>query len=79
MFELAAPPALNLVVLRHTGGDEATDAVLAAANASGAALFTRTVLDGRSAIRFCVGGRTTERRHVEAGWQLLRDVASRTG
>ena len=79
VFELAAPPALNLVVLRHTGGDEATDAVLAAANASGEALFTRTVLDGRSAIRFCVGGRTTERRHVEAGWQLLRDVASRSG
>ncbi len=66
-------------MLRHIGGDEATDAVLAAANASGAALFTRTVLDGRSAIRFCVGGRTTERRHVEAGWQLLRDVARRSG
>jgi aromatic-L-amino-acid decarboxylase len=76
-FTLAAPPMLNLVVFRHTGGDALTDAVLDAANASGRALFTRTVLDGQSAIRFCVGGRTTERRHVEAGWQVLRDEATR--
>jgi aromatic-L-amino-acid decarboxylase len=75
LFELAAPPALNLVVLRAVAGDELTDRVLDAANATGQALFTRTVLDGRSAIRFCIGGRTTERRHVEAGWRLLRDLA----
>jgi aromatic-L-amino-acid decarboxylase len=73
-FELAAPPALNLVCLRHVDGDAATDALVAAANASGAALFTRTILDGRSALRVCIGGRTTERRHVEAAWQLLQSL-----
>ena len=31
--------------------------------------------DGRSALRFCIGGRTTERRHVEAAWALLQDLA----
>jgi len=71
-FELAAPPALNLVCLRHVDGDAATDALVDAANGSGAALFTRTVLDGRSALRVCIGGRTTERRHVEAAWRLLQ-------
>ncbi len=74
-FELAAPPALNLVCLRHTGGDGATDDLVDAANATGAALFTRTVLDGRPALRFCIGGRTTQRRHVEAAWALLQTLA----
>jgi aromatic-L-amino-acid decarboxylase len=74
-LELAAPPALNLVCLRHRGGDDATDGLAAAANTSGAALFTRTVLDGRSALRVCIGGRTTERRHVEAAWALLRSLS----
>ena len=74
-FTLAAPRSLNLVCLRHVDGDAATDAVIDAANASGRALFTRTVLDGRSVLRFCVGGRTTERRHVEAAWHLLQALA----
>ena len=74
-LELAAPPALNLVCLRHVDGDDATDALVAAANASGAALFTRTVLDGRAVLRICVGGRTTERRHVEAAWALLQSLS----
>jgi aromatic-L-amino-acid decarboxylase len=74
-FTLAAPPELNLVCLRHIDGDAATDDLIAAANASGRALFTRTVLDGRSVLRFCVGGRATERRHVEAAWQLLQELA----
>jgi aromatic-L-amino-acid decarboxylase len=74
-FALAAPPSLNLVCLRHVAGDDATDQLVEAANASGRALFTRTVLDGRSVLRFCVGGRATERRHVEAGWQLLQELA----
>jgi aromatic-L-amino-acid decarboxylase len=74
-FTLAAPPRLNLVCLRHVDGDAATDDLIAAANASGRALFTRTVLDGRSVLRFCVGGRATERRHVQAAWRLLQELA----
>lgn len=74
-FELSAPPSLNLVCFHHVAGDAATDALIEAANASGEALFTRTVLDGRSVLRFCVGARTTERRHVEAGWALLDRLA----
>lgn len=74
-FELSAPPRLNLVCFHHVEGDAATDALIEAANASGEALFTRTVLDGRSVLRFCVGARTTEARHVEAGWGLLQRLA----
>ncbi len=74
-FTLVAPRSLNLVCVRHVGGDDVTNRLINEANATGAALFTRTVLDGRSAIRFCIGGRTTERRHVEAGWRLLSELA----
>jgi hypothetical protein len=34
-----------------------------------------TVLDRQSVLRFCIGGRATERGHVEAAWQLLQDLA----
>jgi aromatic-L-amino-acid/L-tryptophan decarboxylase len=74
-FELAAPHPLNLVCCSLRAGDDATDALIAAANASGRALFTRTVLDGRVALRFSVGARSTEHRHVRAGWELLQSLA----
>ena len=73
-FEIVAPHPLNLLCFRLRGGDADTDALISAANASGHALFTRTVLDGQVALRFSVGGRTTEERHVRAGWELLRSL-----
>ena len=79
-FEVVAPHPLNLVCLRLKGsspedGDARTDALVEAANATGQALFTRTVLDGRSVLRVSIGGRATERRHVEAAWDLLASPA----
>jgi aromatic-L-amino-acid decarboxylase len=74
-FVIAAPPRLNLVVLRLAAGDEATDKLIDRANRSGEALFTRTVLHGRSALRFSIGSRTTDRPHVRAAWELLQSLA----
>jgi len=74
-FEIVAPDPLNLVCLALTEGDEATDRLIERANDSGRALFTRTVLDGRVALRFSIGGRTTAEPHVRAGWELLRELA----
>jgi len=75
-FELAAPPALNLVVLRCTGADAdaRTSALVEVVNASGRALLTPTVLDGRPAIRICVGQTWTTEAHVGALWDLLLDL-----
>ncbi len=53
----------------------ATDRLIEAANASGNALFTRTVLDGRSVLRISIGARATERHHVDAAWNLLTTLA----
>ena len=79
-FEIVAPHPLNLVCLAVRAddpatADQATDALIEAANATGDALFTRTVLDGRSVLRFSIGARTTERHHVETAWQLLTTLA----
>jgi len=63
----------------HVDGNDATDELVNAANATGEALFTRTVLDGRSSLRVCIGARTTERGHVEAAWDLLRRLAPPAG
>ena len=48
-----------------------TDALIERANASGTALFTRTVLDGRSVLRISIGSHTTRQEHVDAAWSLL--------
>ena len=79
-FEIVAPHPLNLLCLAvraddATAADRATDALIEAANATGDALFTRTVLDGRSVLRFSIGARTTERHHVDAAWQLRSTLA----
>jgi aromatic-L-amino-acid decarboxylase len=74
-FEIVAPHPLNLLVIRLVAGDAATDAVIEAANATGSVLFTRTVLDGKIALRFSIGARATEWEHVEAGWRLLQRLA----
>jgi aromatic-L-amino-acid/L-tryptophan decarboxylase len=79
-FQVVAPHPLNLLCMAVRAADveaanHATDALIDAANATGEALFTRTVLDGRSVLRISIGARSTERRHVESAWQLLSDLA----
>jgi len=67
-LEIAAPPRLGLVCLRHIDGDAATDALIDAVNASGRHLVTRTEVDGRSLLRVSIGARTTAAEHVDALW-----------
>ena len=72
-FELAAPRRLNLVCFRHLGGDAINQRLMDALNASGRIYLTHARLNGRLALRLAVGGTYTERRHVEAAWQLIRE------
>ena len=55
-------------------GDADTDALIEAANATGDVLLTRTVLDGRSALRFSIGTTATRWQHVESAWHLLQSL-----
>ncbi len=74
-FELAAPVPLNLVCFRHVGGDDVNRALLSALNATGRVFLTHTALAGRYTIRLCIGSARTERRHVEACWALVQELA----
>ena len=74
-FVLAAPPRLGLVCLRHVDGDDATQALLDAVNASGEQYLTHTRLDGRLVIRVSIGQTHTEERHVRALWDHLTTLA----
>ena len=73
-FEIVAPHPLNLLCLAVRDDDAATDRLIDQANATGIVLFTRTVLDGRSVLRFSIGARATQERHVRAGWELLQKL-----
>ena len=71
-FELAAPLTISLVCFRHRDGDAATQAILDRVNASGRMYLTHTRLDNRLTLRMSIAQTNTERRHVEAAWQLIR-------
>lgn len=74
-FEIVAPHPLNLLCVRLRAGDAETETLIERANATGEALFTRTVLDGVTVLRISIGTSTTEWTHVEAAWKLLRSLA----
>ena len=79
-FDVLAPHPLNLLCLANQGDDlatanAATEATIERINQSGEALFTRTDLDGRIALRFSIGARTTTRDDVLACWQLIQQNA----
>jgi aromatic-L-amino-acid decarboxylase len=46
-------------------------------NNSGGAYLTPAILDGRWMVRVSIGSLTTERRHVEALWELMQREAAR--
>jgi aromatic-L-amino-acid decarboxylase len=75
VFELAAPAPLNLICFWHVDGDEATKRLMEALNKSGDLYMTHTVIGGRVAIRFSVGGLNTEERHVRRAWNRLLATA----
>jgi aromatic-L-amino-acid decarboxylase len=73
-FEILTPHPLNLLCIALREGDAATDQLIERANATGSVLFTRTVLDGRSALRISIGATATQERHVRAAWSLLQQL-----
>jgi aromatic-L-amino-acid decarboxylase len=74
-FDRLAPTELSLVCFAHRDGDDASERLVHAVNATGDAFLTHTRLGGRYAIRVAIGATRTERRHVEALWDLMRSHA----
>ena len=82
-FEVVVKPRLALLCFRYRPPefedgealDRLNERLLRALNDSGRLYLTQTRLAGAYVIRFCVGQTTTERRHVEAAWACIREVA----
>jgi aromatic-L-amino-acid/L-tryptophan decarboxylase len=79
-FELLGR-SLALVTLRWTPAgradvDDLNERLVQAINDDGRIYLTKTRRDGRPVIRFVVGQARTERRHVEEGWAVLREIAA---
>jgi len=83
-WKVLAPVPLQTVCVRHEPpglADEALDRHTLAwaerVNRSGAAYLTPATLAGRWMVRVSVGALPTERQHVEALWQVMRQEAER--
>ncbi len=87
-WRLVAPVTLQTICLRHepigqdgevlAGADldEHTLAWVEAVNSSGRAFLTPAQLDGRWMVRVSLGVEATERHHVDALWDLMRQTAN---
>jgi len=76
-FTLCAPAPLSLVCFRYCGTDEQNRELLDRVNSTGEVFLSHTVLDGRFVLRLAVGNYSTCWRHVERGWELVRETARR--
>lgn len=76
-FELAAPAPLNLVCFRHRAGDAANQKLMDSLNQSGELFLTHTKLNGKMALRFCVGQTNTAERHVRKAWERIQKEVAR--
>ena len=80
-FELLAPVDIALVCFRlNDGRDEAglnelNRRFLDRINAAGPVFLTHTTLRGKYTVRFVVGQRTTEERHVRGAWDVISAAA----
>ncbi len=81
-WRLLAPVVLQTLCVRHEPGgldgealDRHTLAWVERINRGGAAYLTPAQLQGRWMARVSIGAESTERRHVEALWQVMRQAA----
>lgn len=73
-LEVVVPAQLALVCLAHRDGDDATQRLIDAVNATGAQV-THTRLDGRLVLRVSTGQARTTEQHVDAVWDAITAAA----
>ncbi len=77
-FEIAAPVPLSVVCFRVRGANEINQRLLDRINASGVALLSHAVLDGRFVLRLAIGNMGTTRQDLAEVWRWIQDAAART-
>ncbi|MCP5151603.1 MAG: aminotransferase class V-fold PLP-dependent enzyme [Ectothiorhodospiraceae bacterium] len=78
-FERVGAAPLTLVCFRLRGDDDRNQALLDAVNEGGETYITHTRVDGRLVLRIAVGATSTEHRHVEQAWEVIRTRARALG
>ncbi len=83
-WRVLAPVPLQTICVRHEPPnlerealDEHTQRWAERVNRSGGAYLTPAILEGRWMVRVSIGALLTERRHVEALWELIQREAER--
>jgi aromatic-L-amino-acid decarboxylase len=82
-FELLAPVPLNTICFRYVPNgitdqeklNTINAELLARLNESGKLYLTHTKLNGDYTLRFVIGQTRVEQRHVDAGWELIKETA----
>lgn len=74
-FEIIAPHPLALVCFRHVDGADATEALGRAINDSGRAYLTASKGSDGWFLRVSTSQANTERRHLDAFWDLIDQLA----
>ena len=72
-FELLSEPPFNLVLFRHTKGNEFNKQLMDSLNKDGKIYLTHTVLNGTFWLRMSIGQTQTEKRHVQDAWRLIAE------
>jgi len=75
-FEIVAPVSLNLICFRLKGPDSASEVLMQKLNASGKLFLSHTKLNGRFAIRMCIGQTYSEEEHIRTAWQEIQQHAT---
>jgi aromatic-L-amino-acid decarboxylase len=75
-FEIVAPVPFGLVCFRHVDGNDATDALGTAINASGDVFLTPSQLGDASYLRVSIGQTGTRAEHVDRLWSLIDENAT---
>ena len=70
-LEVFAPTLFGLVSFRHVEGNDATDAIAAAVNASGWAHVTPSTIDDTRFMRVSIGQTYTTADHVDRLWEII--------
>ncbi len=74
-LQTIAPTPFGLVSFAHVDGDDATDRIVTAVNATGTSYVVPSVVDGRRFIRVSIGSTLTEARHVDELWKVIEATA----
>jgi len=75
-FEIVASVSLNLVCFRLKGPDSVSETLMQKVNSSGKLFLSHTKLNGRFAIRMCIGQTYTDEEHVRAAWREIQQHAT---